>query len=85
MIRLVLVASIALASSTPAMAKEKGAEAAQVNPDKKVCRYDGATGSMMRKRICHTSAEWKQIDDANAANAREMVNRNNMNRPAVGQ
>ncbi len=84
MIRSILLVSAALAATTPAMAKDRGDAATLGNPDKKVCRYDGATGSMMRKRVCHTALEWKQIDEANAANARQMVNHNNMNRPAIG-
>lgn len=84
---LLLVAAMAVvlpAASSPAMAKDKAEDAAKVDPDKKVCRYEGETGSMMRKRVCHTTAEWKQLEAANSSNAREMINRNNANRPALG-
>lgn len=82
MIRSFLFLFAALAVTSPAIAKDKEAGA---DSEKKVCRYEGATGSMMRKRTCHTAAEWKAIDTANAASARAMIDRNTSNRPAIGQ
>lgn len=72
------------AATTTALAKDKAETTANADPDKKVCRYESETGSMMRKRVCHTAAEWKQLDAMNTSNAREMINRNNANRPALG-
>lgn len=49
-------AQTATATAMPAMASAKP-----------TCRRAIATGSIMPgKRTCHTPAEWKQIDDANA-------------------
>ena len=31
-------------------------------PDKKICRSQVATGSMMSRKICHTHTEWAAID-----------------------
>ncbi len=36
-------------------------------PEKKVCRRDVATGTIMPKRTCRTRAEWVQIDAATAS------------------
>ena len=48
--------SAAAAAPTPAKA------------EKKSCRSSGTTGSIMPgKRVCHTRAEWDQIDGANQA------------------
>lgn len=30
--------------------------------EKKICRREAATGSIMAMRKCHTAAEWAQID-----------------------
>jgi hypothetical protein len=83
MFRSLILTAAVFAASAPAFAKDP-AEAGAVDPDKKVCRYENATGSLMRTRTCHTAAEWKQIEAANAANARQMINHNNATRPAVG-
>lgn len=43
-------------------------------PEKKICRQLEMTGSTMKRRECHTRAEWKEIDRRNqemAARARE--------------
>ena len=47
-------------------------DAAPVDPDKKICRRDVATGSVMTKRICHTKAEWDAMS-AQAAKDRDRV------------
>jgi hypothetical protein len=41
--------------SDPAPAKEK-----------KVCRSEESTGSVFMKRVCHSSAEWSEIDARHA-------------------
>ena len=59
------------------------APAAKVMPmevEQKVCRSMEQTGSVMRKRVCLTKAEWKEIDDRNREQARNsMDNYNNNN------
>ena len=51
--------------TSPAMARDKK----PVDPNKRVCRSEIPTGSRMSKSVCHTGAEWAQIDAANAASA----------------
>ena len=34
--------------------------------DKQICRLEAESGTILQKRVCHTRAEWKQIEDANA-------------------
>lgn len=50
------------------------AKSSPVADDKKVCRTVAATGSIIDKHVCHTRAQWRQID-ADAARAFE--NRSN--------
>ena len=38
-------------------------------PEKKICRREATTGSIMARPVCRTKAEWTQIDTQNAANA----------------
>ena len=59
--------SCLLASAAPALAQDNSAApAATPVKEKKICRSDDETGSIMPKRICHTKAEWVEIDQANA-------------------
>jgi len=43
--------------------------ATKAEKEKKVCRSEETTGSMMPTRVCHTKSEWTQIDAANARTA----------------
>ena len=43
--------------------------------EKKVCRMQDVTGSIMRARVCHSKEEWAQIDAENARNARRLLGR----------
>lgn len=61
--RLTLVAVLGLA--TPVCAGDKAAPTDAAASEKKICRSIETTGSMMMHRICHTRAEWSQIDAAN--------------------
>ena len=66
-----LVALLVL--STPATAQQTPAtpDAAQqqpAQPAKQVCRRYNTTGSIMPgKRVCHTVAEWRKIDEGSDA------------------
>ena len=42
---------------------------------KPICRTEEVTGSIMGKRVCHSAAEWKQIEDANQAATEAFRNR----------
>jgi len=86
---MLLVASLAIATpvlTMPVLAKDKSADTEHTDkakdPNRKVCRYEGETGSMMRKRICHTVAEWEALKAADADQARSMVDRMNRSRAA---
>ena len=46
-----------------------------VDPDKKICRKQETTGSIMTKRICHTKAEWAQIDKVNGQDAERALSK----------
>lgn len=57
------------AQSAPATTTEKPAK------EKKICRQEDQTGSIMMHRTCHTKEEWVQIDQENARNAHDMLSR----------
>jgi hypothetical protein len=59
-----VVALLVLAA--PAMAQDQSSASAAPAKEKKLCRAsEASTGSIMpAKRICHTKAEWAQIDRA---------------------
>jgi len=45
--------------------------------EKKICRQEDVTGSIMMARTCHTKEEWAQIDAENARNAQRVLGRDN--------
>ena len=49
----------------PALAKDDKPK----DPNKKVCRHDMETGSIIPTSICHTRAEWAAIDAQHARDA----------------
>ena len=57
MIALALMASVALTftgQAAPSPSRNDGSE-------KRICRQDPSTGTILPKRICHTKAEWNAI------------------------
>lgn len=64
-----------------AFAVSAGAAAQKPEPapspakEKKVCRSESVTGSMMPHRTCRTVSEWKQQDEANSAGVEAFRNR----------
>ena len=72
-----LAAPLSLIAQSPsASARPMGDEAPAAPPkEKKICRSEVMTGSIMPKSICHTKAEWAQIDATNAADARQFADR----------
>ena len=62
-----VVASLAIpaAAQTAADPSDKPA-AKQPNPNKRECRHEAQTGSLISRSTCHTRAEWAAIDDANS-------------------
>lgn len=68
----ILVAGAAASMSAPAAAKEADkTEASAAKSEKKVCRREVATGSIMARPVCRTLAEW----DALAAKGRDDIDR----------
>jgi hypothetical protein len=59
----------AQASSAPA---EKPAK------EKKICRQEDVTGSIMPRRTCHTKEEWAQIDASNSQYAQHVLGRDSL-------
>jgi len=67
-IRILLSAAVALSLSTPVLAEDQaGEQAAPVQ--KKICRTEEVTGSLIAKRrICMTKAEWDKVEQASKQN-----------------
>ena len=57
------------AQAAPAPATEKPVK------EKKICRQEDVTGSIMMARTCHTKEEWAQIDAENARHAQHVLGR----------
>jgi len=82
MLKIVAAFAATISLAAAAVAADKNATADPVDApkkEKKLCRAQVATGSIMEKRICHTRSEWDAIDrqnNANAQNALDYVNRN---------
>ena len=47
--------------------------------EEKVCRKVEQTGSVMRKRVCLTKAEWKAVEERNREQARNSIDNYNNN------
>jgi len=58
---LVITALSTMILVAPASAKDKTPQ----DPNKRVCRSEVPTGSLMGKSVCHTRAEWAAIDHQN--------------------
>lgn len=61
--------AFAMLAVTPAPA----ANVMPIEVEQKVCRSVEQTGSVMRKRVCLTKAEWKEIDERNREQARNSM------------
>ena len=59
-----------LAGAAPAVA---AADAAKPPKEKKICHTEVMIGSIMPKSVCHTKAEWAQIDATNSDNAHQAL------------
>ena len=64
-----LTAACCLGFAAPASAQDSNATGAKSPKEKKICRLDTATGSIVPKRVCHTRLEWNEIDKRNARDA----------------
>jgi hypothetical protein len=65
--KVLLAAALAVAVSAPALAADKDNDkgngtAAPAQKEKKICRNETVTGSLVAKRrICMTAAEWQEL------------------------
>lgn len=76
--------AVTVAGALPATAQVQNAPVAKPKPEKKVCRSEVDTGSIMQKRVCHTAAEWKAIAAANESNTDNFRNRPQTANPSSG-
>jgi len=68
MLRIVTIVSLAALSAAPALAEDGKAP-----KEKKICRAETGTGTILRKRTCHTKAEWAQIEQSRSNNAQRLL------------
>lgn len=69
MLRIVAIVSLAALSTAPALAEDGKAPP----KEKKICRAETGTGTILRKRTCHTKAEWAQIDQSRSDNTQRLL------------
>ena len=78
------VAILSAAMSGPVMANDDPAGAADpAKKEKKICKNDAKTGSIMPKRVCRTKAEWDQLSEQGKADL-DRVRDMERSRSAVG-
>jgi len=75
MIRYALPFLAIAAIGSAALAEDTDAPKAE----KRICRGEEQTASRLRRKTCHTAAQWKVIDEANQKAAANMLNRNSRN------
>ena len=68
---LCLASPAALAEPATTTPPSSGPVAAK--PEKKICRAAVGTGTIMARRVCHTRAEWAQIDGQGSASAQQQL------------
>ena len=54
-------------------AVQNTATTTSTEPEKKICRQVQSTGSIMRKRECHTKSEWGAISERNKQNTERAI------------
>jgi hypothetical protein len=69
--RTFVTTAILFSLAAPVVAKERKA----VDPNRKFCREQGTTGSLLAKQVCHTAAEWQAIDERARDNSRDFDNK----------
>lgn len=72
---LIAAALIAGVVSTVAGAQSPRKPRPALDPAQRVCRSIESTGSRFTKSVCHTRAEWVQIDRADGDSASEEMRR----------
>jgi hypothetical protein len=66
---LIMIASALLAGTQPSTPPSSAAPPAKPAKEKKVCRTDTSTGSILPKTVCRTQSQWDDIDFANRNSA----------------
>jgi hypothetical protein len=70
--KVLLAAAVAVAVSAPALAEDKAKDngnAAPEQKEKKICRNETVTGSLVAKRrVCLTAAEWQELSQKTKQN-----------------
>jgi hypothetical protein len=76
-----LVAATAMAQDAPAPATAPDAKA-----EKKICRRESVTGSYLgANRVCHTKAEWAEIDAKHEQDTQRFSDQNRQANGVIGQ
>jgi len=70
MFRLIFLAAFTAFAAQPALAETK-----ETTKEKKICRTEERTGSIMMHTTCHTEQEWADIDAANRRGAEHALGR----------
>jgi hypothetical protein len=84
-VKFLLAATLALAVSAPALAKDEGKSGATTK-EKKVCRTESVTGSLIgKRRICLTQSEWDKVAAETKKNLDEYGSRMGGIRDGAGQ
>ncbi|MES2096583.1 MAG: hypothetical protein V4459_07465 [Pseudomonadota bacterium] len=82
--RILMTAVLAATSiALPAAAQTNASDTAVApKPEKKICRRQEVTGSIIgSKAVCHTKSEWTAIDEANGRQAGDSLDRQRATRP----
>jgi hypothetical protein len=58
-----------------AMAAPAHATESKPQKEKRICRSETGTGTIMMRKICHTAIEWKQIDQQRERTGEDVMER----------
>jgi hypothetical protein len=85
-VKLVLAAALAIGMSAPVLAKDEDKASGATTKEKKVCRTEAVTGSLIgKRRICLTQAEWDKVAAETKKNLDEYGSRMGGIREGAGQ
>jgi len=70
--------SVGLIVSSPeiVIAQDLPTDAVKPKKEKKICRKLEVTGSMLGQSICHTEAQWREVDARNSESSEGLLRRN---------
>lgn len=84
-LKILLAAALAVAVSAPAFAKDE-ATGGSAPKEKKICRTENVTGSLIgKRRVCLTQAEWDKVAADTKKNLDEYGSRMGGIRDGAGQ